>query len=60
MRKVLQEYDPARIDTARVGQLAPDFTLRDLKGQALRLDRLRGKAGGGKQAVVLLFLVVDH
>jgi len=55
LRKVLQDYDPARIDTARVGQPAPDFSLADLSGKTYRLSQLRQA-----KAVVLMFLIVDH
>jgi len=61
LRKALQDYDPARIDTARVGQPAPDFSLADYSGKNYRLSQLReGKGVGGPKAVVLMFLVVDH
>jgi HEAT repeat protein len=61
IRKALQDYDPARIDTARVGQLAPDFSLADLSGKTRRLGQIReGKGVGGPQAVVLVFLRIDH
>jgi len=60
-RKALKEYDPARIDTARIGQLAPDFSLADLSGKIHRLSRLSaGKGIGGSQPVVLVFLMIDH
>jgi len=55
LRKALQEYDPARIDTAWVGQPAPDFSLADLSGKTHRLSQLRQA-----KAVVLMFLIVDH
>src|SRR5262249_4132604 len=61
LRKALQDYDPVRIDTARVGQPAPDFSLSDISGKDYCLSQFReGKDVGGRKAVVLLFLVVDH
>src|SRR5262245_3017533 len=54
LRKALLDYDPAQIDTARMGQLAPDFTLPDLTGKTFRLSQR------GPKPVVLVFLVVDH
>lgn len=61
IRKALQDYDPVRIDTARVGQAAPDFSLTDVAGKTQRLGQIReGKGVGGPQAVVLVFLMIDH
>jgi HEAT repeat protein len=61
IRKALQEYDSTRIDVARVGQLAPDFSLADLSGKTQSLSQIReGKGVGGPRAVVLVFLRIDH
>src|SRR5262249_53645035 len=55
LRKLLQDYDLARIDPARLGQAAPDFSLADLSGKTHRLSQLHQE-----KAVVLTFLIVDH
>src|SRR5262245_27756548 len=61
IRKALQEYDPGRIDTARVGQLAPEFSLADLSGKINRLGEVReANAAGGPRPVVLVFFMIDH
>ena len=52
IRKALRDYDLARMDSARPGKPAPDFTLADASGKTWRLRQFRGK-----QAVVLIFLV---
>jgi hypothetical protein len=54
IRKALAEFDPAAIDSARRGQLAPDFALTDTAGQVVRLSQFRGH-----KTVVLVFLVED-
>jgi RNA polymerase sigma factor (sigma-70 family) len=51
-RKALLKYDPAQIDTARLGKLAPDFSLTDISGRTYRLSDFRGK-----QPVLLVFIV---
>jgi hypothetical protein len=51
LRKALANCDLAAMDSARVGGLAPDFTLGDLQGKTHRLCDLRGKKG-----VLLIFL----
>jgi hypothetical protein len=53
LRKALAGYDLARVDTARLGQLAPDFSLTDVRGQTYQLGQFRGK-----KPVVLLFLTI--
>ncbi len=50
----LRTWDPARIDTAVVGQRAPDFELASATGETIRLSDFRGK-----QAVVLVFVYGD-
>ena len=52
--KALADFDPKKIDTARLGQLAPDFTLSDPTGKAYRLSQYRGK-----KTVVLIFLITE-
>ena len=52
--KALADFDPKKIDTARLGQLAPDFTLSDSTGKAYRLSQYRGK-----KTVVLIFLITE-
>jgi hypothetical protein len=54
IRKALSSYDLSRIDSACLGQAAPDFALADTTGKTWRLRDLRGK-----QAVVLVFLQVS-
>src|SRR5262249_28751853 len=41
VRNALAEYDPAAMDSARVGQPAPDFALPDAGGETYRLSRFR-------------------
>jgi HEAT repeat protein len=54
LRKLLAEYDLAKLGSARLGELAPDFTLTDFSGKAYRLSQFRGK-----KAVVLRFILFD-
>ena len=54
IRKAVIGYDLSALDSARLGHLAPDFTLTDLSGKACRLSHFRGK-----NDVVLTFLVDD-
>jgi peroxiredoxin len=51
VRDDLAAYDLARMDTARVGLPAPDFTLTDVDGRRVRLSDYRGK-----KAVALVFI----
>jgi HEAT repeat protein len=61
IRKALQDYDPDRIDTARMGKLAPDFSLADLSGKTQRLSQIReGKGRADARPIVLVFLMIDH
>jgi HEAT repeat protein len=55
MRKELAEYDLRTMDSARLGELAPDFTLTDFTGKPHRLSEFRGK-----QPVVLRFILFDY
>ncbi len=50
----LTGWDARRMDTAKVGQLAPDFVLNSLTGEKIRLSDFRGK-----KAVVLVFIYGD-
>src|SRR5262245_32644972 len=54
VRKAMAAFDPAAIDSARLGQPAPDFSLTDTVGQVVRLGQFRGH-----KTVVLVFLVED-
>jgi HEAT repeat protein len=54
LRKGLADYDLRRLDTARVGDLAPDFTLADFTGKPYRLSQFRGR-----KTVVLRFILFD-
>jgi hypothetical protein len=53
LRKTLAEYDLRLMDSARVGEPAPDFTLTDFTGKPRRLSDLRG------HTVVLRFILFD-
>ena len=55
LRKELADYDLRKMDSARVGELAPDFTLADFTGKTYRLSQFRGK-----QTVVLRFILYDY
>jgi hypothetical protein len=52
--KAVTDYDLSELDSARLGQVAPDFSLTDLSGKAYRLSRFRGE-----NAVVLRFFLYD-
>ena len=54
MRKALADYDLRTMDSARLGQTAPDFALMDYKGKTHRLSQFRGKT------VVLRFILFDY
>lgn len=54
VRRTLLAWDPESIDSAVVGEPAPDFTLTALTGETVRLSDFRGK-----QAVVLVFIYGD-
>ena len=54
MRTALAEYDLRKMDSARVGQTAPDFILTDYAGKTVRLSQFRGKT------VVLRFILFDY
>ena len=50
----IRQWNPTTIDTARVGEPAPDFTLQSLTGETVSLGDFRGR-----QAVVLVFIYGD-
>ena len=52
--EALSSWDAGQMDTAQVGQLAPDFELRSLSGEKVRLSDFRGK-----NPVVLVFVYGD-
>ncbi len=54
LRKTLADYDLRNLDSARIGELAPDFVLKDVTGKTRRLSQLRGKT------VVLRFILFDY
>src|SRR5262249_54079696 len=54
IRKAVTAYDLAKLDSARLGQVAPDFSLSDLSGKDYRLSQFRDK-----KAVVLTFFMDD-
>jgi hypothetical protein len=54
LRKALADYDLAWMDRARVGNLAPDFALKDATGKTYRLSEFRDK-----KLVVLAFVIED-
>jgi HEAT repeat protein len=53
LRKPLAEYDLRKLDSARLGERAPDFTLRNFGGKSYRLSQFRGRT------VVLRFILFD-
>jgi HEAT repeat protein len=55
LRKALADYDLRNLDSARIGQTAPDFTLTDFTGKTVRLSQFRGK-----KTVVLRFILFDY
>ncbi|RUL87976.1 redoxin domain-containing protein [Tautonia sociabilis] len=54
IRDRLRSFDLERMDSARVGEAAPDFTLTDALGNTYRLSDFRGE-----RAVVLVFIYGD-
>ena len=54
LRQALADYDLRNLDSARVGEMAPDFTLTDFTGKTYRLSQFRG------QTVVLRFILYDY
>ena len=54
MRKALGSYDLSTMDSARIGELAPNFTLTNFAGKTYRLSDFRGK-----KTVVLRFILFD-
>ena len=54
-RKALADYDLRKMDSARVGEMAPDFTLTDFTGKTYRLSQFRGE-----KTVVLRFILYDY
>jgi hypothetical protein len=55
LRQALLDYDFGELDSARVGELAPDFALTNFKGETHRLREFRGK-----KTVVLRFILFDY
>ena len=55
VRRERAGYDLAKMDSARVGQLAPDFALAARSGKAHRLSDYRGK-----KEVVLRYFKLDY
>jgi HEAT repeat protein len=54
VQKLFTEFDQSKIDTARLGEPAPDFELTDALDKTYRLSDFRGK-----KAVVLVFIYGD-
>ncbi|HKB42082.1 MAG TPA: hypothetical protein VKD72_36990 [Gemmataceae bacterium] len=54
VRRAVTGYDLAKLDSARLGQVAPDFSLTDLSGKGYRLRQFRDR-----KAVVLTFFMDD-
>jgi HEAT repeat protein len=54
LRQALAEYDLRTLDSARIGEPAPDFTLADHTGKTFRLSQFRGN-----KTVVLRFILFD-
>jgi hypothetical protein len=55
LRQAWASYDLAKLGTARIGEMAPDFTLTALSGKTYRLRDFRGK-----KTVVLRYLKLDY
>jgi HEAT repeat protein len=55
LRQVLADYDLRKLDSARIGEMAPDFTLADFTGKKVRLSQFRGK-----KTVVVRFVLFDY
>jgi hypothetical protein len=53
LRKLLADYELGQLDSARLGEMAPNFTLSDFSGNTYRLTQFRGKT------VVLRFILFD-
>jgi HEAT repeat protein len=54
IQKSLLDYDLKKVNTAKLGQAAPDFTLSDPLGKSCSLGQFQGK-----KAVVLVFIYGD-
>lgn len=54
MRRTLAKYDLSTMDSARIGELAPDFMLTNYEGKPYRLSEFRGKT------VVVRFILFDY
>jgi hypothetical protein len=55
LRKALADYNLHSMYSARIGGIAPDFTLLDFTGKTYRLSQFRGK-----KTVVLRFILYDY
>ena len=54
VRDAWANYDLSRLDVAKEGKQAPDFTLADASGQSYRLSKYRGK-----KTIVVTFILQD-
>ena len=54
LRQAWADFDLGKLDSARVGKLAPDFSLAGYSGKAHRLNDFRGKT------VVLVYFLFDY
>ena len=54
VRDAWANYDLSRLDVAKEGKQAPDFTLADASGQSYRLSEYRGK-----KTIVVTFILQD-
>jgi AhpC/TSA family len=54
VRDALANYDLSRMDVAKEGKQAPDFTLTDAAGRSYRLSDYRGK-----KTIVVTFILQD-
>ncbi|MFT5471141.1 MAG: hypothetical protein ACI8UO_006274 [Verrucomicrobiales bacterium] len=52
--ETLKNWDPKSIDSAVIGEPAPDFELQALRGEKIKLSEFRGKS-----AVILVFIYGD-
>jgi HEAT repeat protein len=55
LHRELANYDLRQLDSARVGEMAPDFTLKDYNGKPYRLSQFRGQ-----KTVVVRFILFDY
>ena len=55
LRTALADYDLRKLESARIGETAPDFALANFAGKTYRLSQFRGR-----KSVVLRFILYDY